>query len=145
VQYRAESDRSQHREEAVWTCIIIRQGRDRPMLSAALEAGDPIVHQIHVGVQHWLRERWLNSAAVPSLCLTCEHQFHPEPALPPRTFAVAYSEDPRVNMILMSGVCPRCALKTDTELLAHAGELVRRATDGRMLGFHTIRPSPNIH
>lgn len=68
----------------VWSFIIVRRERDLPNLLAALEAGDPIAQQFFAGLPQWLK-LW-RDAAVPPLCLTCEHAFATQ-APPPGTFA----------------------------------------------------------
>ena len=126
----------------VWSFIVIRRERDRPNLMAALATGDPIVRQFFTGLGQWL-EQW-RAAAVPPLCLAYEYEFGPE-APSPSVFGMVFSEDPRVQHILMTPVCPRCAAaKTDVELLTHAGELVCKMIDGRHVGFSNTRPPSGL-
>ena len=76
-------------------------------------------------------------------CLACEHAFR-DPAQPPLTFLVTHSEDPRINVLLLTGVCWRCAEKNDAELLKHGTKLTAKFLKGRELGEHQP-PAPATH
>jgi hypothetical protein len=119
----------------VWAYIIVRRERD---LSNLLAAGDLIARQFFIGLVQWLM-RW-RTAAVPPLCLTCEHEFRPE-ASPPSTFGMLCSEDPRVQHLVLTGICSHCAAaKTDAELQIHGSKLICERMGGRSLGFGNFCP-----
>jgi len=48
---------------------------------------------------------------------------------------VTYSEDPRIDGIILTGVCRHCAEKSDTDLLTHGAELTAKFLKGRALGW----------
>jgi hypothetical protein len=52
----------------------------------------------------------------------------------PLTFLVTHSEDPRISALVLTGVCWRCAEKSDTELLKHGVELTAKFLKGRVHG-----------
>jgi hypothetical protein len=121
--------------DTVWAYVVIRRERDLPNL---LVAGDLIARQFFIGLAQWLK-LW-RDAAVPPLCLTCEHEFRFE-APPPDTFALLCSEDPRVRQVALSGVCSHCAAaKSDAELQSHGSKLICERMGGRSLGFGNFCP-----
>ena len=66
-------------------------------------------------------------------CLACEQTFR-DPAQLPLAFLVTHSEDPRINVVLLTGICWRCAEKSDTELLKRGTELTAKFLKGRVYG-----------
>jgi len=89
--------------------------------------------QVFDGIGEWLEKCRKAPADKAPQCLTCEQTFR-DPAQPPLTFFVSHSEDPRINVMLLTGVCWRCAEKSDTELLKRGTELTAKFLKGRAYG-----------
>jgi hypothetical protein len=87
----------------------------------------------------WLKKHRRVPARKAPLCLACEHVFRRDVELP-GTFMMTFCEDPRVEQIVLSGVCAECAKKSDPELLEHGGKYICEMTDGEVVGFHTSSP-----
>jgi hypothetical protein len=131
----------------VWAFLVIRRSRDRASLNAELAAGDPLARRIIWAIGDWLRHWRHSTAARAPICLICESQFR-RPKSAPGDFFIATTDDARVRQnIVISGICRRCATKTDAELMMGAAAEVCADGHGQILGFGTVgggTPS-NIH
>jgi hypothetical protein len=102
-------------EQVIWECFLMRRDRDLEELWQKEQAGDPLGRKFFDGLGEWLEKCRRGPDKAPQ-CLVCEHVFC-DPKQPPLTFLVTHSENPRINVILLTGVCWRCASKSDAELL----------------------------
>jgi hypothetical protein len=78
--------------------------------------GDPTLLWFLEAVTKWLGE----CATLRPLCLACDHEFNDRVA-PPLTFvcaAVNLGKDGRPRQVILTGVCGKCAAKSDHELMA---------------------------
>jgi hypothetical protein len=90
------------------------------MTAASLTRPHPDCFEIFVAIGRWM-ELWTSGPEDPPLCLTCEHEFTVS-AGAPRTFAMIYSNDLRVERWLLTGVCHRCAEQPDAKLLIEGSQ-----------------------
>jgi hypothetical protein len=111
----------------------MRRDRDLEWLWQRAQARDPLGRKFFDGIGKWLEKCRKAPADKAPQCLTCE-QILRDPAQPPLTFFVTHSEDPRINVLLLTGVCWHCAEKSDAELLKHGTELTAKFLKGRVYG-----------
>jgi hypothetical protein len=123
-------------KEVFWRSIITRLDRDLERMWQSSEAGDLLCDKFFF----YALGLWLEKCRKPvdeaPRCLACEHAFC-DYAQPPLTYLITYSEDPRIqlDLLVMTGICQRCAKKNDAELLKLGAELTAKRLDGRALGF----------
>jgi hypothetical protein len=129
-------------QQVIWECFLMRRDRDLEWLWQEEQAGDPLGRKFFTGLGEWLEKCQKPPAKAPQ-CLTCEQTFC-DSAQPPLTFLVTHSEDPRINVVLLTGVCWRCAEKSDTELLKYGTELTAKFLKGRVCG-ECHPPAPATH
>jgi hypothetical protein len=137
-------------ELVIWQSFIMRRDRDLERLWQRNLEGDPISGKFFDGLGEWL-EKCRKAPDKTPQCLTCERAFC-NPVQPPLTYLVTYSEDPRTNpsglvyadVLILTGVCWRCAKMSDAELLKHGGELTAKFMKGRVLG-HAHLPATGAH
>jgi hypothetical protein len=122
------------KKQVVWTGMIIRRERDQDGLIADLARGVYLACGFLRGVSHWLDIR--DSAKKPPLCLACDFEFKPDDE-DPGAFVVAYSLDPAVEHMILTGICDDCQQKDDAELLSIAREGLCRVLNGTSLGFNS--------
>jgi hypothetical protein len=111
----------------------MRGDRDLDRLWQKQQAGDSIAGKFFDGLGKWLAKCQKGPDKTP-LCLACKRTFC-DRAQPPTTFLVTYSEDPRIDVIILTGVCRHCAEKSDTDLLTHGTKLTAKFLKGRVLGW----------
>ena len=119
-------------EQVIWECFVMRRDRDLERLWQKQQAGDSLAGKFFDGLGEWRAKCRKGSDKAPQ-CLTCEHAFC-DPAQPPLTFVVTHTEDPRVNQIILTGVCWRYAEKSDTQLRKHSIALLAKYIEIRTLG-----------
>jgi hypothetical protein len=118
----------------------MRRDCDLEWLWQKEQAGDPLGRKFFTGLGEWL-EKCRKAPDKTPQCLTCDQIFC-DPAQPPLTFLVTHSEDLRINVLLLTGVCWRCAEKSDTELLKHGTELTAKFLKGRVHGASSFNCLP---
>jgi hypothetical protein len=119
-------------EQVIWECFVMRRDRDLERLWQKAQAGDPLGCKFFDGFGEW-REKCRKAPDATPQCLTCEHAFC-DPTQPPLTFVVIHTEDPRVNQIILTGVCWRCAEKSDAQLRRRSIGLLAKHIEVRTLG-----------
>ena len=132
---RGREDKMAAMEQVIWESFLMRRARDLERLWRGDLAGDPICRKFFSGLGKWLEKCRAPVGETP-LCLTCEQTFC-NPAQPPLTFLVTYSEEPRNSrrpLLILTGVCWRCAKKSDAELLKYGSELTAQLLRGRVQG-----------
>ena len=120
-------------EQVIWESFLMRRDRDLEWLWQRAQARDPLGCKFFDGIGEWLEKCRKAPADKAPQCLACGQTFR-DAAQPPLTFLVTHSEDPRINLMLLTGVCWRCAEKSDTELLKRGTELTAKFLKGRAYG-----------
>jgi len=120
-------------QQVIWECFLMRRDRDLEWLWQGQQAGDPLGRRFFTGLGGWLEKCRKTPADKAPQCLTCEQTFC-DPTQMPLTFLVTHSEDQRISALALTGVCWRCAEKSDTELLKHGAELTAKFLKGRVHG-----------
>jgi hypothetical protein len=120
-------------QQVIWECFLMRRERDLEWLWQGQQAGDPLGRKFFTGLGGWLEKCRKTPVDEAPQCLTCEQTFC-DPTQMPLTFLVTHSEDPRISALVLTGVCWRCAEKSDTELLKHGVELTAKFLKGRVHG-----------
>lgn len=128
--------------KVIWIATVLRRSRDLVKLAAGLLCGDPVCMKFHAGLGQWL-QRW-SEAPQPPLCLTCEHEFRTD-ASPPSNFMMTYSDDPRVEYVMLSAICTSCAERSDAELLAIGSKDASQLLGGEVSGFVAAQASTTTH
>jgi hypothetical protein len=118
-------------EQVIWECFLMRRDRDLEWLWQKAQARDPLGCKFFDGFGEWLEKCRNAPADKAPQCLTCEQTFRDQP---PLTHLVTHSADPRINVLLLTGVCWRCAEKSDAELLKYGTELMAKFLKGRVYG-----------
>lgn len=124
-------------EQVIWESFLMRRDRDLEWLWQKEQTGDPLGIKFFTVIGEWLEKHRKAPADKAPQCLTCEQVFC-SPAPPPLTYLVTHSEDPRIDVMLLTGVCWRCADKSDAELLRHGAELTAKFLNGRMCGWRHL-------
>jgi hypothetical protein len=143
MQYTAKSPRrkpsrqAKTTRDAVWECTIVR---DVSSLVRAAMAGNRFALKFVDKLGDWVKIWACVAPAKAPLCLACAHEFNRQ--VPgPTVFSFIHSDDPRARYAVVTGVCDRCAGKSDDELMMIAGKWISATTDGRVIGFSHIPPS----
>ena len=128
-------------QEVIWECFLMRRERDLEWLWQGQQAGDPLGRKFFTGLGGWLEKCRNTPVDEAPQCLTCKQTFC-DPTQMPLTFLVTHSEDPRISALALTGVCWRCAEKSDTELLKHGTELTAKFLKAACMASATRRHRP---
>lgn len=132
-------------EQVIWETFLMRRDRDLEWLWQKAQERDPLGCKFFDGFGAWLEKVRKAPADKAPQCLTCEQTFC-DAAHPPLTYLVTHSEDPRVNVLILTGVCWRCAEKSDAELLKRGSESTAKFLKGYVLSAcHFHYPSSAKH
>jgi hypothetical protein len=87
---------------------------------------NPTLRHFQEALQDWGKRR--DNPSRRSLCLSCEHAFHPEGGAPPAWLFVRVSVNKAgvPKQMILVGICEKCAAKDDATLLREGYADLRR-------------------